>query len=75
VFGVADDTHGQEIHAAVIPHDDTVDADELVAFVRDRIAAYKFPRVVHLVPELPLGPSGKVLKRELVARYQPASSR
>lgn len=69
VFGVADDTHGQEIHAAVIPHDDTVDADELVAYVRDRIAAYKFPRVVHLVDELPLGPSGKVLKRELVSRF------
>jgi long-chain acyl-CoA synthetase len=69
VFGVADDTHGQEIHAAVIPHDDSIDADELISFVRDSIAAYKFPRVVHLVDELPLGPSGKVLKRELVARY------
>lgn len=72
VFGVADDTHGQEIHAAVIPHDDTVTAEELIEFVRERIAAYKYPRVVHLVPELPLGPSGKVLKRELVARVEGA---
>lgn len=72
VFGVADAVHGQEIHAAVIPHDPDVDTDELIAYVRDRIAAYKYPRVVHLVDDLPLGASGKVLKRELVARYQPA---
>ena len=35
----------------------------------DEIAAYKFPRVVHVVDALPLGPSGKVLKRDLVARF------
>ncbi|MCR2826061.1 long-chain-fatty-acid--CoA ligase [Microbacterium sp. zg.Y909] len=70
VFGVADDLRGQEVHVAVVPHDgQSVDADELIAFTRERIAAYKYPRVVHLVAELPLGGSGKVLKRELVARY------
>ena len=37
--------------------------------MRERIAAYKYPRVVHLVDALPLGGSGKVLKRELVAQF------
>ncbi|MCR2813167.1 AMP-binding protein [Microbacterium sp. zg.Y1090] len=75
VFGVADDLRGQEVHVAVVPHDGhSVDADELIAFTRERIAAYKYPRVVHLVAELPLGGSGKVLKRELVARYSPVPS-
>jgi long-chain acyl-CoA synthetase len=52
--------------------------EELIAFVRERIAAFKYPRVVHLVEELPLGPSGKVLKRELTrvhgGRRMPARS-
>jgi long-chain acyl-CoA synthetase len=71
VFGVPDDTHGQEVHAAVVLQDggEQVGPEELIAFVRERIAVYKFPRVVHLVDELPLGPSGKVLKRELTRRY------
>ena len=48
-----------------------LDPDEVIAFVRDRIAAYKYPRRVHLLTELPLGSSGKVLKRELVAQFSP----
>ncbi|GAA2987560.1 long-chain acyl-CoA synthetase [Microbacterium terrae] len=74
VFGVADDVRGQEVHAAVVSHDGVeLDADEVVAFVRDRLAAYKYPRVVHVVSSLPLGSSGKVLKRELVAQFTPVA--
>ena len=42
---------------------------------RERLAAYKYPRLIDLTAELPLGPRGKVLKRELAARYteNPAS--
>ncbi len=40
-----------------------------IDFVKEQIAAYKFPRVVHIVDEFPLGPSGKVLKRELAREY------
>ena len=43
--------------------------DAIIAFAKEHMAAYKYPRVVHLVDDLPLGPSGKVLKRELTARY------
>ncbi|WP_420367518.1 long-chain-fatty-acid--CoA ligase [Curtobacterium sp. L1-20] len=73
VFGVPHDLHGQEVEAAVVlTTGATVTAEELVAFVAAEIAAFKYPRVVHLVDALPLGPSGKVLKRELVERFGPA---
>jgi long-chain acyl-CoA synthetase len=73
VFGVPHETHGQEIEAAVVLRPgQQATPEELVDFVKDEIAAYKFPRVVHIVDALPLGPSGKVLKRELVSRYAPA---
>jgi long-chain acyl-CoA synthetase len=39
--------------------------EELQAFVKERVAAYKYPRHVWLVPELPKGPTGKILKREI----------
>ena len=46
-----------------------VDAEELVAFARRQLAGYKLPRAVEFVAELPRSPAGKVLKRELRARY------
>ncbi|MFJ4075518.1 long-chain acyl-CoA synthetase [Curtobacterium sp. PhB137] len=70
VFGVPHELHGQEIEAAVVLRAGaTVSPDALVRFVSDEIAAYKFPRVVHVVDALPLGPSGKVLKRTLVEQF------
>ncbi|MCU1529624.1 MAG: long-chain fatty acid--CoA ligase [Frondihabitans sp.] len=73
VFGVPHETHGQEIEAAVVLRPGgTASPEVLIAFVKDEIAAYKYPRVIHLVDALPLGPSGKVLKRELVSRFAPA---
>lgn len=73
VFGVPHDLHGQEIAAAVVLGDGaTTTPEELVHFVADAIAAYKYPRVVHVLDALPLGPSGKVLKRELVDRFSGA---
>jgi long-chain acyl-CoA synthetase len=72
VFGVADDVKGQEVHAAVVALEGaSLDEDEVIEFVKERIAAYKYPRVVHVVDELPLGASGKVLKRELVSQFTP----
>ncbi|RRR95809.1 AMP-binding protein [Glycomyces terrestris] len=70
VFGVPHETHGQEVHAAVVPVEGAaVDAAEVVAYMKEKVAAFKYPRVVHVVEELPLGPSGKVIKRELVRRF------
>jgi long-chain acyl-CoA synthetase len=72
VFGVPDAVRGQEVHAAVVPsYGAEVDPDAVVAYMKEHVAAYKYPRVVHVSADLPLGPSGKVLKRELTARYAP----
>lgn len=46
------------------------DQPELIAWSTERLAAYKYPRKVVFTDGLPLGPSGKVLKRELVAQYR-----
>ena len=39
--------------------------EELIAFARERVAAYKYPREVYVVGDLPKGPTGKILKTEL----------
>ncbi|WP_280257335.1 long-chain-fatty-acid--CoA ligase [Nocardia wallacei] len=72
VIGVPDERLGQEVCAVVIARDGAAApgqaAAEIVAWSRNRLAAYKYPRRVVFVDEFPLGPSGKVLKRELAAR-------
>ena len=57
---------GEDVGAAVaLKEDADVDADELREFVKAQIAAYKYPRRIWFVDELPKGPTGKVLKREI----------
>jgi long-chain acyl-CoA synthetase len=66
VIGVPHDSLGEEIAAAVVLRDGADAApDDLRAFVKSRVAAYKYPRHVWLVDELPKGPTGKILKREI----------
>ena len=43
----------------------TLSAEELRDFVKEQVAAYKYPRHVWFVDELPKGPTGKILKREI----------
>jgi len=75
VFGVAHDKHGQEVMACVVlSQGSEVEADALVEFAKEKLAAYKYPRRIEIVESLPLGPSGKVLKRELVALYENESA-
>jgi long-chain acyl-CoA synthetase len=70
VFGVSHETHGQEIMAAVtLTPGAQTSAGELIDFVKEHVAAYKYPRRIEIVETLPLGPSGKVLKRALVTQY------
>ena len=45
----------------------TVTGEELVEWSKERIAAYKYPRKVWIVSELPKGPTGKILRREVHA--------
>ena len=66
VVGVPDESHGEEIKAYVIRAPGaTITEEELVAWARDNMAAYKYPRVVEFRDTLPLTPTGKILKREL----------
>jgi long-chain acyl-CoA synthetase len=68
VIGMPHDDLGEEVGAAVaLKKNSTVDSDELRDYVKARVAAYKYPRRIWLVDELPKGPTGKVLKREITA--------
>ena len=64
VVGVPDARLGEEVAAVVVP-EGACDVEELTAFARERLAAFKYPRVVALVDELPHGPTGKVERRAL----------
>jgi long-chain acyl-CoA synthetase len=68
VIGIAHPTHGEEVGAAIaLKPGSEATPEQLRDYVKARVAAYKYPRVVWLVEALPKGPTGKVLKREIVA--------
>jgi long-chain acyl-CoA synthetase len=69
VVGVPDPYRGETVQAFVsLRPDQRVDVTELVQFCRERMAAYKYPRVVEVLDELPKTASGKILRRELRER-------
>ena len=66
VIGIPDDDLGEEVGAAVALKDGhEVEGVELQAFAKERLAAYKYPRKIWFMDELPKGPTGKILKREI----------
>jgi long-chain acyl-CoA synthetase len=66
VIGIPHESHGEEVKALVVRRPgQELDADALVAWTRERLAAYKYPRIVEFVESLPKGPTGKILKRQL----------
>ena len=66
VIGVPNEQHGEEIKAFVIPEAGVeVSAEELIAWSKEQMAAYKYPRSVEFVDALPMTATGKILKREL----------
>ncbi|MFY9892063.1 MAG: AMP-binding protein [Streptosporangiaceae bacterium] len=66
VIGKADERLGEEVVAVVVLADDSGPGEqEIIAYCRERLAAYKYPREVRFRSELPKGPSGKILKTEL----------
>jgi long-chain acyl-CoA synthetase len=73
VIGIPHDELGEEVAAAVVLKTGAhATPGELREFVKERIAAYKYPRHVWLVDALPLGPTGKILKREITPPHFPA---
>src|SRR5918994_4477634 len=66
VVGVPHDELGEEVGAAIVlKQGASLDVDELKSYVKEQVAAYKYPRKVWFVDELPKGPTGKILKREI----------
>jgi acyl-CoA synthetase (AMP-forming)/AMP-acid ligase II len=68
VIGVPDPVMGEEVCAVVVPaprENGPVSAEELVAWSREQLGGHKYPRRVELLDALPMGPSHKILEREL----------
>jgi long-chain acyl-CoA synthetase len=66
VVGVPHAELGEEVGAAIaLKEGARADVEELKAFVKEQVASYKYPRQIWLVDELPKGPTGKILKREI----------
>ncbi len=67
VVALPDDTYGEEICAVVVTGaDQEVTESELISWSQEHLGKHKYPRSVRFVDGLPLGPSGKILKREIV---------
>ncbi|HET7015206.1 MAG TPA: long-chain fatty acid--CoA ligase [Streptosporangiaceae bacterium] len=69
VIGVPHEVYGEEVKAVVVrTAGASITESELVAWCRQNLAAYKYPRIVEFAGSLPLTATGKVLKRELVQK-------
>jgi long-chain acyl-CoA synthetase len=71
VVGVPDGDLGEEVAAFVsLKRTEKLTSEDLLAYCRGHLARYKYPRRVYIVPELPKGPTGKILKSVLVAEAE-----
>jgi long-chain acyl-CoA synthetase len=74
VVGVPEERMGEEVMAVVaLKPGQQASADDIIAYTKERVAAYKYPRTVQFLDSLPKGPTGKILKKELKAQLQPAA--
>ncbi|TQR82792.1 long-chain-fatty-acid--CoA ligase [Mycobacterium hodleri] len=64
VIGVPDERWGESVKAVVSLEGEATEA-EIIAYARERLAAYKCPKTVDVVDELPRNPTGKILKKDL----------
>ena len=66
VIGVPHESHGEEVKAVIAckPGHATT-PEEIITYCKEKLAAYKYPRIVEIIAALPKGPTGKILKREL----------
>ena len=66
VIGVPDDEHGEEIKAfVVLKQGASASPAEIIAWCKQKIAGYKYPRAVEIRDSLPMTATGKILKTEL----------
>ncbi|MHC4907455.1 MAG: AMP-binding enzyme [Planctomycetota bacterium] len=69
VIGVSDEKFGEEVKAYVVLNDNaTITGEELIQWIKPKVANYKYPRIVEIVNALPMSATGKLLKKELRKR-------
>ena len=70
VVGVPDDKWGESVKGfVVVGENSSLSEDEIIGYTRTQIAAYKCPKTIEFIKELPRNPSGKILRRELRDPY------
>ena len=66
VIGIPHQSHGEDVKAVLaLKAGHAVTAEEVIAYCKEKLAAYKYPRIVEFRESLPKGPTGKILKREM----------
>ncbi|GGR52695.1 AMP-binding enzyme [Streptomyces aurantiogriseus] len=76
MIGVPDEHYGEEVAALIAARPGSEPgAAEVSSWVRERLSAYKIPRIVRFVDALPKGPTGKILKRSSTVPLSPATRR
>jgi long-chain acyl-CoA synthetase len=76
VVGIPHDELGEEVGAAIVLKDGAEAGEaELRDYVKGQVAAYKYPRRIWFVDDLPKGPTGKILKREIEVPAEVASAK
>lgn len=66
VIGVSDDQLGEEVHAyVVLKQNSELTEQAIIQFCSENLAKYKVPAAIHFKDELPKGPTGKILKKDL----------
>ena len=66
MIGVPHPQYGEELKAFIVREPGSeLDSDSVIAFARERIAAYKYPRLVEFRDSLPMNATGKILKTQL----------
>jgi len=69
-IGVPDSLYGEEVAAFIVLKDGTkATGEEIINYCKSELADYKCPKTIHFVKDIPKGPTGKLLKRELAARF------
>ena len=66
VIGIPHEQMGEDIKAYVVLNEGaTITAEELQAYTKSKLAAYKYPRIIEFIDALPMSATGKILKKEL----------
>ncbi|MCE3001316.1 MAG: hypothetical protein LW860_01260 [Xanthomonadaceae bacterium] len=66
MLGVPDATLGEEVKAVVVPTSGaSIAPEDLIAWCKERMAAYKYPRIVEVVAAMPMTATGKILMQAM----------